>query len=108
LAPRHYYNFTRFWIHEAMRQSSLEILELKPLGGVWSSMASHLFYFFLQSIRYPGMSTSDIKRNTFFYFLYPLMVLFALISIPICLILSFGDLTEEPNNYLVIAKKNSI
>ena len=33
------------------------------------------------------------------------MLLFALVSIPICMILSIGDLTEEPNNYLVVAQK---
>lgn len=106
MAPYHYYNFTRFWIEEVMQHAGLQILKLEPLGGVWSSMASHLVYFFLQSIRYPGMSTNEIKRNLFFYLLYPLMVLFAIIAIPICLILSIGDLNEEPNNYLVVAKQN--
>lgn len=105
MAPYHYYNFTRYWIKEMMQHAGLKILELKPIGGVWSSMASHLLYFFLQSARYPGMSTRENKRNVFFYLLYPLMVIFAVIAIPICLILSIGDLNEEPNNYLVVVKK---
>lgn len=105
LAPTHYYNFTRFWIKEVMEKSGLDILEIKPLGGIWSSMASHLVYFFLQSARVEGMSTKENKRNFLFYVLYSLMVLYAVISIPICLALSLGDLTEEPNNHLVIVKK---
>lgn len=106
LAPYHYYNFTRFWIKEAMDGAGLKILKLKPLGGIWSSMAAHFAFFFFQSMRFEGMSTAECKRNTIFYLLYPLMVLYALLSIPICLFLSLGDLSEEPNNYLVVVTKN--
>lgn len=106
-APYHYYNFTRFWIKEAMEEAGLEIMEIKPLGGIWSSMASHLFYFFLQSMRFPGMSTKENRRNVLFYVLYPLMAVFAVMSIPICLLFNLGDLNEEPNNHLVIVQKNS-
>ena len=40
--PAHYYNFTRPWVEWAMAQAEFEIVELKPLGGFWSSMASLL------------------------------------------------------------------
>lgn len=105
IAPYHYYNFTRFWIEKVCKKARLKILTIKPLGGIWSSMASHLFYFFLQSARFNGMSTAENKRGFLFYILYPLMILYAIIGIPICLILSLGDLTEEPNNHLIVAKK---
>jgi len=105
LAPYHYYNFTRFWIEKAMRQAKLEILELEPLGGVWSTLASRLFYFFLQSARIEGMSTKKAERNVWFYLLFPIMVLYAFVSIPLCLFLSLGDLKEEPNNHLVVVRK---
>jgi ubiquinone/menaquinone biosynthesis C-methylase UbiE len=104
-APHNYYNFTRYWIIEAMAKNNLEIVELKPIGGIFSSMASHLFYFFLQSIRFPTMSSKECRRNLLFYILYPFMFLYALINIPLCLCLSLGDLSEEPNNHLVIVKK---
>ncbi len=104
-APNHYYNFTRYWIQEVMQRANLEIIELKPLGGIWTSMASHLVYFFLQSIRFHGMSSKENERKLFFYLLYPIMVLYAIINIPICMILGLGDLTEEPNNHLVIVRK---
>lgn len=105
LAPHYHYNFSRYWIEEAMGRAGLEVIELRPLGGVWSSMASHLFYFFFQSLRYEGMSDPKIRRNLFFYLLWPFMALFALLSLPICLVFSLGDLAEEPNNHLVIARR---
>jgi SAM-dependent methyltransferase len=105
MAPQHYYNFTRFWIERVLHDVHCDIIELKPLGGVWSSIASRLFYFLLQSVRYPGMSAPECKRNVLFFVLYPVMILLTLILIPLCMILSLGDLTEEPNNHLVVARK---
>jgi len=105
MVPHHYYNFTRFWILESMRRNGMEEVDLKPLGGVWRSMASHLVFFFLQSVRYPGMTSPESSRNLAFYLLFPFMVLFALLAIPLCLLLSIGDLTEEANNHLVVARK---
>lgn len=105
MAPQCYYNFTIYWIKEVMKKNGLEIIELKKIGGVWLSTASHMFMFFLQSIRFKGMSDSQHKRNLFFYLLYPFMALYALIGIPICLLFSLGDLTEEVNNHLVVVKK---
>jgi SAM-dependent methyltransferase len=104
-APCHYYNFTRYWIEEAAKASKLTIVELRALGGTWSSMASHLVYFFLQVLGTKGLSTSDYKKNAAFYLLCPLMLVYALICIPLCMLLSLGDLTENPNNHLVIVKK---
>lgn len=105
LAPHHYYNFTRYWIVETMKRAGLQIIELNALGGRWSSTASHLVYFFLQSARFPGMFSPDYRRGVLFFVLYPLMVLYALVSIPVCLLLSIADLKEEPNNHLVVVQK---
>ena len=104
-APEHYYNFTRYWISKAMGMSGLEIVSLKTIGGFWTSLASHLVYFFVQSAKVPGYSTADHKRNTAFYLLFPFMCLYALISIPICLVFGWGDLSEEPNNHWVVVRK---
>lgn len=104
--PHHYYNFTRFWITEVMKKVNLEIIELKPLGGCWSTIASRLLYFFPQSVKSKGLSTKACRRNFFFYMLYPFMALYAVVSIPICMIFSLGDLTEEPNNHFVLVRKN--
>jgi SAM-dependent methyltransferase len=105
LAPNFYQNFSRFWIRGALQRAGLDVIELVPLGGIWSSMASHLVYFFLEASRAEGMSDPAIRRNTAFWLLLPLQVLYALVSIPICILLSIGDLGEEPNNHLVVACK---
>jgi len=105
MAPHHYYNFTRFFIEEAMRRNHMRIIELAPLGGAWSSMASHLVYLIFQGLRFPGMSTEACKRNVAFYLLSPFMLLFIGVALPLCLLLALGDLTEEPNNHLVVACK---
>jgi SAM-dependent methyltransferase len=105
LAPHHHYNFTRFWCEEASRIQGVNILLLKPLGGFWSSLASRLVLFFFQSFRCQGMTSKDCSRNLFFYVLFPLMSLFAVAAIPICLFFSLGDLSEEPNNLLLVIKK---
>lgn len=105
MAPGHYYNYTRFWIEEVMKQNNLKIVLLKPLGGLWKTIAARFFYFFLKSVRIPGMTTKDDKRTIFFYVLFPFAAVYALISIPLCLFLSLGDLTEDPNDNLVVVKK---
>jgi len=105
--PRHYGNFTRYWVKEAMARNGLEIVELVALGGRWSSSASHFLHMFFQIGRADGLSAPEFKRNVWFYLLCPFMILYALVSIPVCLLLSLGDLTEEPNNHLVVVRKPS-
>lgn len=106
MAPHHYYNFTRYWIEEVMKRAGFEILELKPLGGYWSSVASRSLYFFLQVLRYPGMHVPE-KRTVLFALLMPLKIVTALALIPWGMLLSLGDSTEEPNNHFVVVRKKS-
>lgn len=103
--PKHYYNFTRFWILKAAEDSGLQIVEMTPLGGRWTSTASHMVHFFFAAFRAPGYSTAEDRRGPLFYLLLPFMCLYAALSVPICLLLSLGDLTEEANNHLVVARK---
>jgi SAM-dependent methyltransferase len=105
LAPSYFYNFSRYWLLEAMKRARLEVVEFHALGGIWSSMASHLVYFFLQAGRVGGMSDPEIRRSPAFWLLLPLQALFALLALPFCLLLSLGDLQEEPNNHLVVVRK---
>jgi len=104
-APQYHSNFSRYWIQEATQRADLEIIELRELGGVWSSFASHAFFFLFQAVRAPGMSDPAIRRNLLFWLLLPFQIVFALVSIPIALVFSLGDLGEEPNNHLVVARK---
>ena len=108
LAPHYHYNFSRFWIEAAMERAGLEIVELRPLGGVWSSAASHALFFFLQAFRTKGMTDPRIRRPLLFYLLFPLQAAWALLSIPVQLLLGLGDLAEEPNNHLVVARRYGV
>jgi SAM-dependent methyltransferase len=103
--PHHYYNFTPSWIKEASKRAGLQVVEHKPLGGVFSTMASHMVYLFFQIFRVDGYSSSNFKRNIVFYIFAPLMLLYALVNIPICLFLSLGDLSEGANNHLLVVRK---
>jgi SAM-dependent methyltransferase len=105
LAPHYYANYSRYWIETVLDRAGLEEIEIRPLGGVWSSAASHFLFFFMQATRVSGMTSAKNERNLFFFALFPFMALYALASIPLCLVLALGDLTEEPNNHLVIARK---
>ena len=105
LAPHYYSNFSRFWIQEALKRAGLEIVELTELGGVWSTFASRAFYFFVQATRCEGMSDPAIRRNALFWVLLPFQMLFALFLIPVAMFFSLGDLGEEPNNHLVVARR---
>jgi len=105
LAPHFYGNFSRYWVTAAMDRAGLEVIEHETLGGIWSSMASHLVYFYLQAARANGMSDPAIRRSRAFVLLLPFQLLYAAVSLPITLLLSLGDLAEEPNNHLVVARK---
>lgn len=107
LAPHYYCNFSRYWIAEVLRRTGLELVEHRPLGGVWSTQASRTLYFFLQAARVGGFSDPAIRRSAVFWLLLPLQILWALVSIPVALLLSLGDLEEEPNNHLVVARKSA-
>ncbi len=104
-APYHYYNFTRFWIEESFANAGLEIVELNGIGGLWSSMAMHNIFFFMETMRLKGYSVPECKRSIWYYVLLPLMIVWALVNIPVCLFLSIGDLKESANNHLVVARK---
>lgn len=103
--PHHYYNFTRSWMVSVAQDNGLRIVELKPLGGRWSSIASNCLYFLLQVFGVKGMVIPGLSRSPLFYLLLPVQLLVAIILIPLCLLLSLGDLPEEPNNHLAVYYK---
>lgn len=104
-APYHYYNFTRFWIEEAVKNAGMDIVELHPVGGLWSSMGMHHIFFFIEALRLPGYSIPQYRRPLRYYPLFPVMALWALINIPVCFLLSIADHKEAANNHLVVARK---
>ena len=108
MAPHWHGNLSRFWIEQALARGRLEAVEIRPLGGFWSTIASRLVFFFLQSFRVEGMSSRECRRGPLFYVLWPFQALFAIVAIPLCLLFALGDLSEEPNNHLVVARRRSV
>jgi SAM-dependent methyltransferase len=105
LIPQCYYNFTIYWIKKALQQSKMEVRETYYLGGTWTTIAYKMLYVHLQALRINGWSSPEFKRNFAFYLLYPLMLLYTVISLPIIAVLSLGDLKEDATNHLIVAKK---
>lgn len=106
MIPFHYYNFTRYWVQEALERAGFAIDVLEPRGGAWFTIASRLFYLFLQSFRVHGLSDVSVHRRApLFYLLFPFMLLFAVMAIPVCLLFSLADLSEEANNHYIIATR---
>ncbi|OHA99973.1 MAG: hypothetical protein A3H52_03000 [Candidatus Zambryskibacteria bacterium RIFCSPLOWO2_02_FULL_39_26] len=101
--PTHYYNFTRYWAERVFSETGLVIKDFIPIGGKWSTHASHMFDFFLKAFRWDWSSSPEYKRNFLFYLLFPFMCIYAFLGIVIGLIFSFGDLTEDPNNLIIVA-----
>ena len=103
--PHHYYNFTKFWLSRAAASSHLEIVLWKPTGGVFSSMLFHMVFFFNQVFRVKGYTAPEYKRSSLFFFLFPLMVVYAFIHIPVCMLFSLGDVQEGSNKNLMVVRK---
>ncbi len=103
--PTHYYNFTKYWVEKAFPEAGLEVVQLTPLGGRWSTHASHMLHFFLEAFRVGEYSSPEYRRNFWFYLMFPFMALYALMGIVVGMVFALGDLSEDPNNVLVVAKK---
>lgn len=99
-------NFSRYWVRKAMAAAGLNIIEERAQGGVWRSLAYRHFYFFLNAFKVPEYYDPENRRNILFYAFFPFMAAYSAVSIAICLIFSLGDLKEEPNNHLVLVRKN--
>jgi len=106
MIPHHYYNFTRFWIEKALPSAGFEIEKLVGIGGAWSTIASRMIYLVFQAFRATGLSSRALyPRKKLFYIMFPFMLLFVAVSVPVCLLFSLADLAEEPNNHYVIATR---
>lgn len=103
--PNHMVNVTYFWLRKALTKNNMKILEEKQLGGVWRSIAFRHIYFFLYMFKTQYWSDPKLKRHPLFYFIAPIMSIYAVINIPICLLFSLFDLSEDANNNLFVARK---
>ncbi len=105
MAPNHFGNFTRYWTIEAAKRFNLEIVEMTPMGGFWSSIASSCVYFFFHAFQFPGYFHVKEKRSFITLLAMPFMFLWAIITICFSLLFSLFDIPEEANNYFFVLKK---
>ncbi|MBI5529795.1 MAG: class I SAM-dependent methyltransferase [Deltaproteobacteria bacterium] len=103
-APAHYYNFTEFWVRESLLRTGFALEEIELLGGFWSTIASRLVHLPLKVARGRGFSSELARRNPFFYLMLAPMAAWAAASLPAALVLGLGDLREEANNILAVAR----
>ena len=106
LAPHHYQNFTRYWFKEACGRLPVEIVSYESLGGYWSSVASRHFLYPLQLARVEGMHVPEEPRSLLHGLLAPVGVATAAIGFASAMALSVADLKEEPNNHLLVLRKD--
>ena len=104
-APHHYQNFTRYWLEASARQLGAEIVEYHALGGGWSTTASRLLLQYPASFGVGGYAHPGVRRGWKFWALFPLGVAVSLLTIPLAMLLSLGDLEEEANNHLIVLRR---
>jgi SAM-dependent methyltransferase len=104
--PAHYYNFTRFWLERVLIENNYKVTDYVPLGGAWRTIASRLFLMFWPVFKHPYYFDKKFKkRGAIFWILSPLSLLISIIFFPISMLLSLGDIKEEANNHLIVARK---
>jgi SAM-dependent methyltransferase len=104
-APHHFQNLTRFWFEEAARRMDAEIVEYKPLGGAWSTVASRTLLYWPSVFGLEGYRDRRLRRGWRFWILQPFAAVVAVVLFPVALLLSLGDLQEEANNHVVVLGK---
>lgn len=102
MIPHHYQNFTRFWFEQAANECGLRIVERHALGGAWSSIASRLVMQYPAALGFEGLRDPDATRPLRFKLLLPVGVLASAVMFPLAMLMSLGDLKEEPNNHLIV------
>ena len=103
--PHHYQNFTRFWLEEAGRRLDLEVVEYHALGGAWSSVASRLLLQYAAVFGADGYRLPGARRGWRFWALLPLGLVVSALGFGSSMVMSLGDLEEEPNNHLIVFRK---
>lgn len=104
-APHHYQNITRYWLEEAAARVGAEVLEYHAMGGAWSTTASRLLLQYPAAFGVGGYAHPGVRRGPRFWLLFPLGVLTSVVTFPLAMLLSLGDLEEEANNHLIVLRK---
>lgn len=103
-APHHYQNLTRYWLEQAAARVGAEVVEYHALGGAWSSTASRLLLQYPAAFGVGGYAHPGVRRGWKFWALFPFGVLTSMVTFPLAMVLSVGDLEEEANNHLLVLR----
>lgn len=103
--PNHFQNFTKFWIIEVCKIENVELIEIKSMGGAWTTHASRLLHTIFQIFGHNSYTYKKKKRNLLFYLFSPFSIAYIFTNIILCLILSLGDIEEEANNHIFVFRK---
>ncbi len=103
--PHHYQNLTRYWLEEAARRVDADVVDYRAMGGAWSTTASRLLLQYPAAFGVDGYHHRGVRRGWKFWALFPLGVLTSMVTFPLAMVLSLGDLEEEANNHLLVLRK---
>ena len=103
--PHHYQNLTRYWLEEAARRVDADVVDYHAMGGAWSTTASRLLLQYPAAFGVDGYQHPGVRRGWKFWALFPLGVLTSVVTFPLAMVLSLGDLEEEANNHLLVLRK---
>jgi SAM-dependent methyltransferase len=105
--PHHYQNLTRYWLEEAAERLGAEVVSYQALGGAWSTIASRLVLQYPTALGVNGYRHPGVRRGWRFWALFPVGVLTTIVTFPLAMLLSLGDLEEEANNHLVVLRRSA-
>jgi SAM-dependent methyltransferase len=103
--PHHYQNLTRYWLDEAAERLGAEVVSYQPLGGAWSTIASRLLLQYPTALGVSGYRHPGVRRGWRFWALFPVGVVTTVVTFPLAMLLSLGDLEEEANNHLMVLRR---
>ncbi len=104
-APHHYQNFTRYWLEAVAERTGGDVVEYRPMGGAWSSVASRLLLQYPGQLGVSGYREPRARRGWRFWALFPVGLATSAITFPLAMLLSLGDMEEEANNHLMVLRK---
>jgi len=103
--PEHYYNFTTYFLNRVIEGAGLKIIRKEMLGGLFLTLASHLFHTPLYIFNNHFYRDKNITRGVLFFLFLPLKLILLPVLFIATILLSIGDIKEAANNILVIAIK---
>jgi SAM-dependent methyltransferase len=104
-APHHYQNLTRYWLDAAADRLGAQVVSYVPMGGAWSTIASRLVLQYPAALGVDGYQHPGTRRGWRFWALFPVGVVTSIITFPLAMLLSLGDLEEEANNHVMVLRR---